>query len=187
MTLQIRILNFNPDKKTHLIVQESPKTRNSIRCIPMSDSVFTLLAKRLFYLEQSGWLNPHNLLFPSTNGSYIEPKSFELRLKAVSKRCEIKKVSAHALRHTFATRLVEENVPLTTVQGLLGHASVSTTQRYVTTMPEEMRKAVSNLSLRMEPETLFDAKKLNGTKDWMKVADVRLPTWLQTETKTAQS
>ena len=37
---------------------------------------------------------------------------------------EIKKVNPHALRHTLATRLVEGNVPLNIVQGILGHASM---------------------------------------------------------------
>jgi integrase len=184
---QIRVLNYNPAKKTHLIVQETPKTKTSARSIPISDSVFTLLAKHLYYLQQSGWPNPHNLLFPSTTGSYIDPKSFDLRLKAVSKRCEIKKVNPHALRHTFATRLVEEAVPLTTIQRLMGHASVSTTERYVTTMPEEMRKAVESMAVYCDPVKLIEAKKLNGTKPRMQYSDVRLPTWLQIEPAEAQT
>jgi integrase len=178
---QIRILNYNPEKKTHLIVQETPKTKNAVRSIPISDSVFELLAKHLYYLQQSNWPNPNNLLFPSTKGSYIDPKSFELRLKAVSKRCEIKKVNPHALRHTFATRLVEEKVPLTTIQELMGHASVSTTQRYVTTMPHEMRKAVESIAALSDPLNFLDVKRLSGARDRMKYSDVRLPTWLQTE------
>ncbi|MDR0293864.1 MAG: site-specific integrase [Oscillospiraceae bacterium] len=178
---QIRILNYNPMKKTHLIVQETPKTKNAVRNIPISDAVFELLAKRLYYLQQSGWPNPYNLLFPSTTGSYIDPKSFEIRLREISKRCEIKKVNPHALCHTFATRLVEEKVPLTTVQELMGHASVATTQRYVTTMPHEMRKAVENISIFLNPDSSLEVKKLNGAKDRMKYSDVRLPTWLQTE------
>ncbi len=178
---QIRILNHNKNKKTHLIVQETPKSMKSVRRIPLSDNVFELLAKHLFYLQQSNWPNPFNLLFPSTTGSYIDPKSFELRLRAISQRCEIKKVNPHALRHTFATRLVEENVPLTTVQKLMGHASVSTTERYVTTMPQEMRKAVEQVAAYCDPSKILEAKKLNGAKDRMKYSDVLLPTWLQTE------
>jgi integrase len=177
---QIRILNYNRNKKTHLIVQETPKSMKSVRRIPLSDSVFELLAKHLFYLQQSNWPNQYNLLFPSTTGSYLDPKSFELRLRAISERCEIKKVNPHALRHTFATRLVEENVPLTTVQKLMGHASVSTTERYVTTMPQEMRKAVEQVAAYCDPAKFLEAKKLNGTKDRMKYSNVLLPTWLQT-------
>lgn len=73
----IKILNYNPNKKTHLIVQSTPKTRSSNR--------------HIFTLAHSSWPNPDNLLFPSTKGTYIDPKSFEIRLKAVSKRCGIGK------------------------------------------------------------------------------------------------
>lgn len=177
----IRILNYDPAKKTHLIVQETPKTQNSERTLPISDGLYELLIRHLFYIQQSNWPNPENLLFPSTKGTHIEPKSFELRLKAISKRCEIKKVNPHALRHTFATRLVEGNVPLTTVQELMGHASVSTTQRYVSTLPAEARKAIETVAEYWSPERLLEPQKLNGTKQRMKFADVRLPTWLQTE------
>ena len=84
-----------------------------------------------FMLSHGSQPNPEGLLFPSTTGTYLDPKSFEIRLKAVSKRCEIKKVNPHALRHTMATRLVEEKVPLNIVQGILGHSSIETTRKYL--------------------------------------------------------
>lgn len=125
----IRILNYNPDKKTHLIVQSTPKTKSSNREISISDGLCELLIRHIFTLANSVWPNPENLLFPSTKGTYIDPKSFEIRLTAVSKRCEIRKVNPHALRHTMATRLAEERVPLNIVQGILGHASLETTKK----------------------------------------------------------
>lgn len=41
------------------------------------------------------------------------------------------KVTPHCLRHSFATRLMEEGVPVETVRILLGHASIKTTQAYL--------------------------------------------------------
>ncbi|MBK6763410.1 MAG: site-specific integrase [Micrococcales bacterium] len=49
----------------------------------------------------------------------------------------------HALRHTFATRLVENGVSAVEVMGLLGHASLQTTQRYIATRPDHLRSAVA--------------------------------------------
>ena len=41
-----------------------------------------------------------------------------------------KRVTFHTARHTFATQLLSKGVPITTVQALLGHSSVRTTQVY---------------------------------------------------------
>ena len=175
----IKIIGYNPEKKTHLVVQDTPKTKNSHRNVPIGDDLFLLLSKHLFFLDQSGWPNPYNLLFPSTTGGYIDPKSFEIRLKAVSERCGIPKVGPHALRHTFATRMIEGDVQLTTLMNLLGHASVATTQRYVTTLPEEKRKAVESMADYWNPEHLIQVRRLNGAKNRMRFEDVELPSWLQ--------
>jgi hypothetical protein len=43
-------------------------------------------------------------------------------------------VSPHRLRHTFATRLINLGVPVTTLQRLLGHHDLGTTQRYAQVM-----------------------------------------------------
>ena len=87
----IQILNYDPKKKTHLIVQSTPKTKSSNREIAISDGLCELLVRHIFTLSHSSWPNPNNLLFPSKSGTYIDPKSFEIRLNAVSKRCEIKR------------------------------------------------------------------------------------------------
>ena len=177
----IRIINYDPNKKTHVIIQESPKTDASNRVIPLSDDLFELLFKHLLFIQQSDWPNPYNLLFPSTKGTYLDPKSYEIRLTAISKRCEMKKVNPHALRHTFATRLIEQDVALTTVKELMGHTSVATTQKYVTTFDREKREAIGVVAQLWNLDNLAQAAPLNGAKKQkMKFADVRLPSWLQT-------
>ena len=81
----IKILNYDPSKKTHLIVQNTPKTRSSYRETSISDGLCELLVRHIFTMANSDWPNPNNLLFPSTTGTYIDPKSFDIRLRAVSK------------------------------------------------------------------------------------------------------
>jgi integrase/recombinase XerD len=49
----------------------------------------------------------------------------------------------HALRHTFATRLIENGATAIEVMGLLGHSSLATTQRYLSTRPDHLRSAVA--------------------------------------------
>lgn len=54
----IEILNYDPKKKTHLIVQNTPKTSTSNREIAISDGLCELLIRHLFTLENSTWPNP---------------------------------------------------------------------------------------------------------------------------------
>ncbi len=171
----IRILNYDPRKKTHLIVQNTPKTKTSNRTIAISDGLCELLMRHLFMLSHGSQPNPEGLLFPSTTGTYLDPKSFEIRLKAVSKRCEIKKVNPHALRHTMATRLVEEKVPLNIVQGILGHSSIETTRKYLHKNEDIERAAVGMMTGYLEMSDLESAVQLNGARKRGRFADIRLP------------
>jgi len=171
----IRILNYDPTKKTHLIVQSTPKTKSSNREIAISDGLCELLIRHLFTLANSSWPNPDNLLFPSKAGTYIDPKSFEIRLSAVSKRCEIKKVNPHALRHTLATRLVEDRIPLNIVQGILGHSSIETTRKYLHKNTDIEREALASMTGYLSAERLNSAPQLNGAKKRAKFAGIPLP------------
>lgn len=171
----IRILNYEPEKKTHLIIQNTPKTKTSYRTISISDGLCELLIRHIFTMANSSWPNPNNLLFPSKTGTYLDPKSFEIRLSAVSRRCEIKKVNPHALRHTMATRLVEEKTPLNIVQGILGHASIETTRKYLHKNTDIERDAIETMTGKLNMERLETAPRLNGAKRRGKFAGVSLP------------
>ena len=181
----IEILSYDQKKKTHLIVQNTPKTSTSNREIAISDGLCELLIRHLFTLANSTWPNPDGLLFPSKVGTHLDPKSFEIRLAAVSKRCEIRKVNPHALRHTLATRLVEDKVPLNIVQGILGHSSIETTRKYLHKNEDIEREAIGMMSDYLNMGQMDAAPRLNGAAPRAKFADIVLPTFPQRRNHTA--
>lgn len=67
--------------------------------------------------------------------------------KNLEKACITKpNMTIHKLRHTFATRLLNNNVDLVTIQELLGHADLTTTQVYAHTNMNNLKKAVDILN-----------------------------------------
>ena len=82
-----------------------------------------------------------NALFLSRKHHRISVDSVQLFLKKTCQKAGITTISPHKLRHTSATLMLQNGVDVRTIMDVLGHSSLSTTQRYTHVANDELRLA----------------------------------------------
>lgn len=123
-----------------LTIESSPKTTSSIREIPISKQLLSLLKS----LRQN---STTEYVIVSHNNKQIKPRAYQKSFENLLKKLHIKHYGFHSLRHTFATRLLEKGVDIKTISELLGHFSPTITlNRYVHTNLQNKRKAMEALT-----------------------------------------
>jgi integrase/recombinase XerD len=115
---------------------------NKERLVPIGSSAMSLLILYIDTYRANLKLTNHiDMLFLNENGSIISRQAcWEMIQKYATVSLINKKISPHNLRHAFATHLLNNGADLRTVQMLLGHASLSTTQIYTHIAKERLVK-----------------------------------------------
>ncbi|OGO17975.1 MAG: site-specific tyrosine recombinase XerD [Chloroflexi bacterium RBG_16_50_11] len=112
------------------------------RIIPLYEAIAALVKK---YIEEDRPKLAHDkketALFLNARGERLTRQGFWQKLKEYAKTAGLgPKVSPHTLRHSFATHMLSGGADLRSVQELLGHANISTTQVYTHLTTDQVRR-----------------------------------------------
>ncbi len=134
LSLKWQDVNFS---KKEITVEKTKSGRT--RIIPISKQLLAEFEKLKKAKSKTGYV----FTYPKTGKP---TKDVKRAFQTACRRAGIKGLRFHDLRHTFASRLVENGEDIITVRDLLGHSSVRITERYTHSNKELKRKAVESLS-----------------------------------------
>ncbi len=123
-TVNINISDFEENMSFLRVLGKGSKTR----LVPMGR--FAINAINNWISEREKISNNTDALFLNSKGSRLSVRSIQMRLKKMAIKQGLPPVHPHMLRHSFATHMLESSGDLRTIQELLGHSSLSTTQIY---------------------------------------------------------
>ena len=118
------------------------------RSVPMADRVLAELdrwSKRTPYTSETSLVFAH----PQT-GKPLDRSKVTRRFQEACAEARVSVITFHELRHTFATRMAAQGVPLRKLQEWLGHADIKTTQIYMHYAPDEHEVAMVNEGFRTD-------------------------------------
>jgi len=138
------LVTVNEPVHTLIIGADIAKTKTS-RSIPLTSRIRNLVKEMNEHIWRYETQYGENwCFFHTTQFRHITVRQVERILKAVSKAAIDREVHPHALRHTFATRLMRiSNIRI--VQALLGHKSLTSTQVYTHPNNIDLKSAIEGL------------------------------------------
>ena len=126
-----------------------PKSKAGYRTIPLTDETIRILTEQKEKNKnikkiQEEW---YEFIFLSRKGEPVKNSAYDTALFKICDKAKINRFSMHVLRHTFATRCIEDGMMPKTLQKILGHSNIGITMNlYVHITEDEKQKEIDKVS-----------------------------------------
>jgi integrase/recombinase XerC len=121
-------------RRTVRVLGKGDRERTVPFGVPAQDAIDAWLEVRSRIATRAG-----AALFVGVRGGRIDPRTVRSAVHRLTAEAGVPDIAPHGLRHTAATHVLEGGADLRTVQELLGHATLATTQRYTHVSVERLR------------------------------------------------
>lgn len=150
--VRVKNTDENAHSKTKLIPQE-PKTKSGKRTVPIPSNLIPLLEKHEITQKENKlksyglYRDDLDMVFCDKLGEPLEPSNIRSRLYKLTEKAGIAHANLHCLRHTFATRGLENGIELKVMQELLGHSTIAmTADIYSHVLPDKKKEAAEKIN-----------------------------------------
>lgn len=147
--------------KNHIVISKSwckhkkgfvPPKNGQSRIVPMNMQLKSFLKERFLQLGEEGFVLPRNKSWMNGGASKV--------LQSVQKELGIRLTNYHSLRASFITHLLRSGMDIISVQAMVGHRELSTTQRYIRLDATDLQGATDALTI----DSVDDSKLLSFEK-----------------------
>jgi integrase len=162
-----RLKNFDESSinATTLQSKKSTKTQSSKRSIDLIDKLCEdLMAYKKIQDDvkiKFSSFNPEGFVFINKTGGILDPRTYQDIFKRHIKTAGVQDANFHSLRHTFATRAIEQGMDILVLSKILGHAQPSTTlNKYGHALPDHKRESMNKLCELYQSSTSQDTEEI---------------------------
>lgn len=136
----------NKDDTKRIAFETSPKTKSSTRYIPLNEKALEMIKLIKQYNERNNIKTEY--VVSTDKGKYVSARNLQRTFDSILATCDIQHFGLHSLRHTFATRLLSNNVDIKIVSKLLGHSKIEITyNKYIHICEEDKIKAIKMIPM----------------------------------------
>ena len=151
--LALTVYDYNA--KENILIVNKTKQKKGQRLLLNKDMCNILNSYiRLFMLDNNSYL------FPCAEGTALKKRSMQDNVATYNNSRNVKKTSIHLMRHTFASNYIRNGGDIYSLQHILGHSDIATTQKYLKSLDCDVR----DIGTTYNPQLLYSSARTNSNK-----------------------